>query len=301
MDTKYRTLSELSFDPAKNIFTHPDSCTSEFHDDRKRDIVTGLEKKCDLSSQSSQFNQHIKDLFTRDHVSRRRFNILDEVHEILPRDATVLELGSGCGAITRWLGERFRSIDTLEGNVQRAAITRYRTRDRPFWNVIAGSGNRLVCIDKKWGSRAPIPIDFFIFRNLLHIFALIKPFTKNKDRVLFTSTIVKKVFPEYSCERFLDAVQRGEAFPQCTIARDWKLAKEHQLRSVFLEDAKIGDIFTFDRSISGRDSRRSAYGTGIISSFTHEIMRQLNRIRSISHSRKDTPNTDLITRRKKKP
>lgn len=41
----------------------------------------------------------------------------------------VLDVGSGCGALTRYLGERFPLVDALEGSLLRAQITRERCRD----------------------------------------------------------------------------------------------------------------------------------------------------------------------------
>lgn len=622
MDSSERTLSEFTYDPEKAIFRHPENRFSEYHDARDRHIFTSLKKIHDLSSLSGEYAQYIKDQYSRDHFSRRRTNVLEAVEDILPRDATVLELGSGCGAITRWLGEHFRKVDSLEENILKATITRYRTKDLDnvtlycgdlcatgfegqydlivivgsleqhascesicsdpkkacsallnrvchalkddgilliasenklgakslsgsrdtriarafegsigdpdkgaatfsrnelgtllsqsgfeyfqfyhlfpdyilaetiipekdetlslypdnwvktpfeeysddsyplfpdtlflktvtetgllwhfsnsflvlasrsenvnltagwlirryhnyderaqvfhhtitltgenspsgkkqyriyrapmtggvsvhhndrysfelmnseyvpgrslaheipralfsqspeeelmkiirllyddlilhfstgerdddgyprirgeaidftFWNLIVSEGPRLVCIDKKWRSQSPIPVDFVMFRNLLHIFALVKPFTRNKDRLLFSSAMMKHIFPGYPYERFLDVVHREEAFQQFTIARDWELAKETQIRSVFKEDTEIKDIFVVDKSISGRGNRRSADGSGMLSSCVHEIMRQLTRVRTISHSRKDPLNTDLIPSRKKKP
>lgn len=622
MDANEKKLYEFIYDPEKAIFRHPDNCFSEYHKVRERDIFASLKKIGDLSSQSTEFNQHIKDRVSRDHFSRRRVNVLDAVRDVLPRDATVLELGAGCGAITRWLGEHFRKVDSLEENILRATITRYRTKDLDnvtiycgdlsatgfdkkydliimvgslehlvscestssdpkkacsalitrvchalnddgillvamknkiaapcflsyskdhagtefrgtigcpdissiafsrnelgtllhqsgfgnirffhlfpdymlsetiiaekdevlslypdnwvktpfednsgdsrslypdalflktiteagllwhfsnsflvlasrsekvnlavgwlirryhnyderaqvfhhtitltaenspsgekqyriyrapmtggvpfhsndrysfelmdseyvpgrslaleipralfsrfpeeelmkiirllyddlilhfstgerdnagfprirgeaidftFWNVIVSEGLRLVCIDKKWRSQTPIPVDFVMFRNLLHIFALVKPFTRNKDRLLFSSTMMKHIFPGYPYERFLDVVHREEAFQQFTIARDWELAKEPHIRSVFQEDTEIKDIFTVDRLMSGTDSRGGADGTGKLSFHPHEIMRQLHKVRSIPYSWQNALNRCIGTGRKKKP
>jgi hypothetical protein len=44
-------------------------------------------------------------------------------------DRSGLELGAGCGAITRTLGERFDHVDAIEGSVQRARICAKRCED----------------------------------------------------------------------------------------------------------------------------------------------------------------------------
>ena len=41
----------------------------------------------------------------------------------------VLEIGSGCGAITRKLGETCKIVHALEGSYQRALMTKERTKD----------------------------------------------------------------------------------------------------------------------------------------------------------------------------
>ncbi|WWL44975.1 class I SAM-dependent methyltransferase [Pseudomonas parakoreensis] len=49
----------------------------------------------------------------------------------------VLEIGAGCGAITRYLGEQGGNVLALEGSARRASIARSRTRDLPNVSVLA--------------------------------------------------------------------------------------------------------------------------------------------------------------------
>ncbi|MHB8978795.1 MAG: class I SAM-dependent methyltransferase, partial [Trichloromonadaceae bacterium] len=62
------------------------------------------------------------------HLSATRANILRPFKDILS-GARVLEIGAGCGAITRFLGESGSDVLALEGSPRRAAIVRSRTRD----------------------------------------------------------------------------------------------------------------------------------------------------------------------------
>src|SRR5208337_2312389 len=87
---------------------------------------------------SAEFLSYIKDWPTKYHLSLRRANILKAVLDLLDKDTDVLELGSGCGAITRWLGESFHSVDAIEGSRLRALVTRERTRDLPNVQVYCG-------------------------------------------------------------------------------------------------------------------------------------------------------------------
>jgi 2-polyprenyl-3-methyl-5-hydroxy-6-metoxy-1,4-benzoquinol methylase len=57
--------------------------------------------------------------------SRNRLQLLDAPN----LNGDILEIGAGCGAITRYLGECGGNILALEGSPRRAAIARSRTRD----------------------------------------------------------------------------------------------------------------------------------------------------------------------------
>jgi GT2 family glycosyltransferase/2-polyprenyl-3-methyl-5-hydroxy-6-metoxy-1,4-benzoquinol methylase len=144
-----KQISQFVFDQEHNIYTHPDNITIEYQDGGEVFILESMMKVKDLSSHSQEFKQYIKDWPSRYHFSNKRFNFLEAVKEVLPKKADVLEIGSGCGIITRWLGEQYQSVDALEGNIQRAGITRYRTKDLD--NVKVYCGNVLATdFDKKY-------------------------------------------------------------------------------------------------------------------------------------------------------
>ncbi|MDD1687145.1 class I SAM-dependent methyltransferase, partial [Methanoregula sp.] len=141
--------SQFVFDQEHAIYVHPDNITIEYHDGGEAYILESMKKVKDLSSHSPEFKQYIKDWPTRYHFSNKRINFLEAIKVVLPKNADVLEIGSGCGTITRWLGEKFHSVDALEGNTQRAGITRYRTRD--LENVTVYCGDVLATdFDKKY-------------------------------------------------------------------------------------------------------------------------------------------------------
>jgi SAM-dependent methyltransferase len=52
------------------------------------------------------------------------------------RDSKVLEVGAGCGTISRYLGETFSSVLAVEGEAHRARLARIRTRDQPNVQIL---------------------------------------------------------------------------------------------------------------------------------------------------------------------
>lgn len=100
---------------------------------RLADIIA---RASDTSVFSSELRQHIVDWPTRYHLGSNRCNILRPFEPILP-DAEILEIGAGCGAITRYLGECGARTLALEGSPRRAAIARSRVRDLPNVEVLA--------------------------------------------------------------------------------------------------------------------------------------------------------------------
>lgn len=103
-------------------------------DEVENRIASAIAATQDCSVLSSQLRSHITDWPTQYHLSSQRANILRPLHSSL--SGSVLEIGSGCGAITRYLGEIARSVTALEGSRRRAHITRLRTRDQNNVEVI---------------------------------------------------------------------------------------------------------------------------------------------------------------------
>jgi SAM-dependent methyltransferase len=89
----------------------------------------------DLSYNSPELMGAIKDWPSLYHLSPERPNLLRGL-EIDP-ESHVLELGCGCGAITRYLGENARRVIAVEGSTIRAKIAKLRCRDLDNVDVIA--------------------------------------------------------------------------------------------------------------------------------------------------------------------
>lgn len=93
-----------------------------------------LRRAQDLSSTSRELERYIKDGPSEYHLTRKRAQLLSGFS--FDRTARVLEVGSGCGAITRLLGERFDDVVSVEGSPHRARLAGLRTRDLPGVTVI---------------------------------------------------------------------------------------------------------------------------------------------------------------------
>lgn len=92
-------------------------------------IAAIIRNATDKSLFSTELTSEIWDWRSRCHLSPARANLLRPLDHLCNR--RVLELGSGCGPITRYLGELGGDIVALEASAFRAGITRERTLDLP--------------------------------------------------------------------------------------------------------------------------------------------------------------------------
>ncbi len=101
----------------------------------------------DLSVLSADLARHCVDWVSHYHLCSNRANILRPFGELLI-DRDVLEIGAGCGALTRYLGECGARVLALEGTPRRAAIARSRTRDLDKVTVVADRFDGFSCADR---------------------------------------------------------------------------------------------------------------------------------------------------------
>lgn len=91
----------------------------------------------DISSDSTEMLEVAEGWAESYHTHPARANIVRALD--IPADATVLEIGSGCGPITRYLGETGAQVDSVEPVLPRARVGRERTRDLPNVQVFCGN------------------------------------------------------------------------------------------------------------------------------------------------------------------
>ncbi|XHH29149.1 class I SAM-dependent methyltransferase [Xanthomonas euroxanthea] len=96
-------------------------------DEAEQRVAAAIAGCDDVSLFSRSLSEHQIDWPSRYHLSASRANLLRPLADVL--GGRVLEVGSGCGAISRYLGELGTKLVALEGSQRRARMTASRCRD----------------------------------------------------------------------------------------------------------------------------------------------------------------------------
>ncbi len=123
-------------------------------DDQQRDFISytdgdasenavyaAIEKATDRSVDSYELDALWDDWAMEYHLGSKRSNIYRGLN--LTGVKRVLEVGCGCGAITRFLGEQGFQVDAIEGTLRRAQIARLRTEDLLNVQLISSNYHQL--------------------------------------------------------------------------------------------------------------------------------------------------------------
>jgi len=124
-----------------NVYVNPNVQEPNLNSDQDEEIsyiLNVLENATDLSTGSEELASHIKDWPSLYHLHSKRVNLLRPLEEFL-RERSILEIGSGCGAITRYLGEIGCSVTALETDFLKARTTASRCRDLSNVKVVYDS------------------------------------------------------------------------------------------------------------------------------------------------------------------
>src|SRR5659263_176086 len=119
---------------------HPfveDSIPYSDGDEAERYLEETFANTLDLSSDSLALALAIKDWPSQYHLSPQRANLLRSLE--IPGNARVLELGCGCGAVTRFLGQNAGHVVAVEGSPARARLARLRCGDLANVDIVAGN------------------------------------------------------------------------------------------------------------------------------------------------------------------
>ena len=107
-----------------------------YSDGSEERVLALLRSATDLGSDSRALVESASGWAERYHTHPDRANVLRAFD--LPADLRVLEVGAGCGAVTRYLGEHAALVDALEPMPARARAARERTRDLPNVDIAVG-------------------------------------------------------------------------------------------------------------------------------------------------------------------
>ena len=134
-----------------------------------------LSEADDLSSRSSELQSKIIDWPSEYHLTSDRANLLRGFD--LSSIKTALELGSGCGAISRYLGEQGILVDAIEGSAIRADLGKKRCRDLQNVRVINANYNDLKLPKQHY--------DLILFVGVIEYARRFRPKSKtNRDAAL---------------------------------------------------------------------------------------------------------------------
>ncbi|MBK9953216.1 MAG: glycosyltransferase [Candidatus Competibacteraceae bacterium] len=91
-------------------------------------LLDSIKKTKDLSLRGRALSRYIIDWPSMYHFSELRANLLRPFEPFIKK-RHILEIGCGCGAMTRYMGEIGASVTALEGSLRRASIASARCRD----------------------------------------------------------------------------------------------------------------------------------------------------------------------------
>jgi len=131
LETQYR------YDAGNNIWVRAGSGEKFGYsdgDESENRVYRIIKSASDKSVFSPELASKITDWASLYHLSPERGNVIRPIIDRI--EGPVLEIGSGCGAITRFLGEQGLEVVAVEGSLRRAATGAERCRDLPNVNVV---------------------------------------------------------------------------------------------------------------------------------------------------------------------
>lgn len=141
----YKKIGGIDFDMDDNgVFCSKARLDFDYSDGREVEVYLekAFRESSDLSSESYELESRSKDWPTEYHLTRKRAQLL-KGFDFNPH-ARVLEVGCGCGAISRLLGETFDEVISVEGSYNRAKLARLRCKELANVSVVCSPYQDLV-------------------------------------------------------------------------------------------------------------------------------------------------------------
>ncbi|MBD9653015.1 methyltransferase [Ensifer sp. ENS09] len=129
----------------KNLWmpkSKPDDFSYNDGDEIESRILNIVSNAEDTSIFSEELAAGITDWPTLYHFSARRANLIRPIVDYI--NGNVLEVGAGCGAITRYLAESGKQVLALEGSSRRAQVTAHRCADAENVTVVCDNFDSFV-------------------------------------------------------------------------------------------------------------------------------------------------------------
>ncbi|MEV5027351.1 methyltransferase domain-containing protein [Paenibacillus sp. LPE1-1-1.1] len=122
-------MSSYVFDTELQVWHREDAEAFNYSDgDESEDyLFTLIRDSNDKSSYSEELMKNIKDWPSRYHLTPTRHNLLRPLN--INSSMSVLEIGCGCGAMTRYMAENAGKVVAVEGSKRRASIAAARCAD----------------------------------------------------------------------------------------------------------------------------------------------------------------------------
>jgi SAM-dependent methyltransferase len=135
LDTTTPVRSQ-GLEPTEEGYTLLRDVGSGYRDGAEETLLDIVRGSTDLGSLNEELHRRGTTWAERYHLDNRRANVLRAFD--VGRAPRVLEIGAGCGPVSRYLAEECSLVDALEPVPARAAVAAQRLRDLPHARVFVG-------------------------------------------------------------------------------------------------------------------------------------------------------------------
>ncbi|SAL04501.1 group 1 glycosyl transferase [Caballeronia calidae] len=134
----------FDFDESIRVWVERERKPFDYSDGEEQEqyLLDAVRGAIDVSSGSMELREKMIDWPSTYHLTPRRGNLLRPFASWFA-GKRVLEIGCGCGAITRFLGESGATVVSVEGSLMRATIARERCRDLPNVEIICATSEKI--------------------------------------------------------------------------------------------------------------------------------------------------------------